>query len=273
MSVGPNNARRANAPGRRGSPHNPPYPPIEAGDGALSLRCEYQLVTVHEAVRNVVAGTWDVPPFQRGFIWKPWQVCELADSLWRDYPVGQLLLWKDPKATGRVTRRLVADGQHRLVSLCLLFGEEPHWWHDERATSARQTARQYDVRFDLEATRPPFFREWPRDTSKPAPASLVSLKELLAIDLEKNDGQNQLEEMASRLAATISSNGTLPGMRERLASVCRIREKHLTAAILNHQSEQDVLEVFERLSGGGIRFRRLLLRLVTHKFLRRSSLR
>jgi hypothetical protein len=273
MSVGPNNARRANAPGRRGSPHNPPYPPIEAGNGALSPRCEYQLVTVHEAVRNVVAGTWDVPPFQRSFIWKPSQVCELADSLWRDYPVGQLLLWNDPETAGRATRRLVADGQHRLVSLCLLFGEEPHWWHDDRARSARQTARQYDVRFDFEATRPPFFREWPRDTSKTAPASLISLKELLAIDIEKDDGQNQLEETAARLAATICRNGTVAGVRERLASVCRIREKHITAAILNHESEQDVLEVFERLSGGGIRFRRLLLRLVARRPLWRSSVR
>ena len=269
MSVGPNSVRRANPPGRRGAPHNPPYPPIEAGDSAPPLRCEYQLVTVHEAVRNVVAGVWDVPPFQRGFIWKPWQVCELADSLWRDYPVGQLLLWKDPKATGRVTRRLVADGQHRLVSFCLLFGKEPHWWHDGRAASARQTARQYDVRFDLEATKPPFFTVWPPNTSKTAPASLVSLKDLLAIDLAKDDGENQLAQMA----AAICSAGTLADVRERLASVCRIREKHMPSAILNHQSEQDVLEVFERLSGGGLRFRRLLLRLVAHRLLRCGSLR
>ncbi len=51
-------------------------------------RCSYRIVQVHEAVRNAVEGKWDAPIFQRGFIWKPRQLRDLADSLYRDYPIG-----------------------------------------------------------------------------------------------------------------------------------------------------------------------------------------
>jgi len=45
-------------------------------------------------------------------------------------------------------------------------------------------------------------------------------------------------------------------------------------AVLRHKTETDVLEVFERLSGGGMRFRRLLLRLIASqlRFRRGSSI-
>jgi uncharacterized protein with ParB-like and HNH nuclease domain len=34
-----------------------------------------------------------VPEFQRGFVWKATQVGDLAESLWLDYPIGNVLIW------------------------------------------------------------------------------------------------------------------------------------------------------------------------------------
>jgi hypothetical protein len=93
-------------------------------------RCSYRIVQVHEAVRNAAEGKWDAPNFQRGFIWKPRQLRDLADSQYRDYPIGSLLLWEDPAARSKYW---IADGQHRLVSLCLLFGATPFWWRSTHA--------------------------------------------------------------------------------------------------------------------------------------------
>jgi hypothetical protein len=66
-------------------PAQGPRPEDEHGYG-------YRVVTVGEAVESAVSGEWDIPEFQRQFVWQPSQVCGLVDSLWRNYPIGALLL-------------------------------------------------------------------------------------------------------------------------------------------------------------------------------------
>src|SRR5438128_1419785 len=80
--------------------------------------CGYRLLTVREAVQSVTERRWDIPDFQRAFVWSPLQVRDLADSLWRGYPLGLLLLWRAP-GSGRAPL-MVVDGQHRLTALCML---------------------------------------------------------------------------------------------------------------------------------------------------------
>ena len=89
----------------------------------------YRVVTVDEAVERAFSGEWDVPEFQRQFVWQPAQVCDLADSLWRNYPIGALLLWRSAESNDdlRRARWWIADGQQRLTSLCILCGREPVW--------------------------------------------------------------------------------------------------------------------------------------------------
>ena len=74
---------------------------LAATDGGADREAgyAYRVVTVREAVERCVSGEWDIPEFQRRFVWRPSQVCALADSMWRNYPFGALLLW-----------RAVADG-------------------------------------------------------------------------------------------------------------------------------------------------------------------
>ena len=74
-------------------PAQGPRPEDEHGYG-------YRVVTVGEAVERAVSGEWDVPEFQRQFVWQPSQVCGLIDSLWRNYPIGALLLWRSANSGG-----------------------------------------------------------------------------------------------------------------------------------------------------------------------------
>ncbi|MGH9579061.1 MAG: DUF262 domain-containing protein, partial [Terriglobales bacterium] len=46
-----------------------------------------------ELVERAVSHELSVPEFQRGFVWKPTQVRDLAESLWLEYPIGSLLIW------------------------------------------------------------------------------------------------------------------------------------------------------------------------------------
>src|ERR1700683_4063091 len=50
--------------------------------------------TPADLVRDVQRGVLRVPPFQRGFRWEPSDVTKLFDSLYRGFPIGNLLLWR-----------------------------------------------------------------------------------------------------------------------------------------------------------------------------------
>ena len=85
-----------------------------------------------ELVERAVSHQLSVPEFQRGFVWKPTQVRDLAESLWLEYPIGSLLIWN---SQGPVEERIardaqrptlwVVDGQQRSTALCILFGRKP----------------------------------------------------------------------------------------------------------------------------------------------------
>ena len=68
----------------------------------------YSALKVREIVENAVSDTWSVPEFQRGFVWKT-QVRDLAESLWLDYPIGNVLvkiveLMSGENRSGRIIR-------------------------------------------------------------------------------------------------------------------------------------------------------------------------
>ena len=42
-------------------------------------------------------GEWQVPQFQREFIWSPEQVKKLINSFLKSYPIGLITIWKQPQ--------------------------------------------------------------------------------------------------------------------------------------------------------------------------------
>lgn len=230
-------------------------PNVRAHDAAEL--CRYEIMTVSEIVRKARAGDLDIPAFQRGFVWTAAQLRDLAESLWRDYPIGMLLLWEPQiSKTGR-TPLLVADGQHRIISLCALFGQKPRWC----AGNGNGSHAEMSIWFDPTAKEPPLFLVGD-ETQHAAIARrrLVSLPRLLSLNLQTADGQQQLRELAKGIAdpGPHSVNAT-NHIFLRLAQACAIADRQVIAAVVRHP-RNDVMEIFTRLSGHGIRFRRLLLR-------------
>lgn len=66
--------------------------------------------------------TIELPAIQRGFVWKPYQIENLWDSVFRQYPMGSFLL----TATGK--KLMLIDGQQRATALALGFFNP---WKDE----------------------------------------------------------------------------------------------------------------------------------------------
>lgn len=75
---------------------------------------------------SIDSGTMLLPEFQRGYVWNRDQVRGLLKSLYKDYPVGGLLIWETEGATGAVrgaagevsgVKQLLLDGQQRITTL------------------------------------------------------------------------------------------------------------------------------------------------------------
>lgn len=82
--------------------------------------------TLNNLLSYIEVGDVGLPDLQRPFVWKNSKVRDLFDSMYRGYPVGYLLFWRneldDSRAIGaedksKPPRLLVVDGQQRLTSL------------------------------------------------------------------------------------------------------------------------------------------------------------
>lgn len=71
-----------------------------------------------------------IPEIQRPFVWEPTKVRNLLDSLYRGYPVGYLIAWRNPTVklkdgTHSAGKRILIDGQQRVTALmAALLGQE-----------------------------------------------------------------------------------------------------------------------------------------------------
>ena len=71
-----------------------------------------------------------VPEIQRPFVWTAIKVRNFLDSLYKGFPVGYLILWRNPNIrtkSGELSsgKKILIDGQQRIVSLiAALLGED-----------------------------------------------------------------------------------------------------------------------------------------------------
>ncbi len=78
----------------------------------------------------VKSGEIAIPEIQRPFVWDSTKVRNLIDSLYRGYPVGYLIAWRNPNVklkdgTTSAGKRILIDGQQRVTSLmAALLGQE-----------------------------------------------------------------------------------------------------------------------------------------------------
>src|SRR5262245_55878955 len=92
-------------------------------------------VSLNTLVSYLRDGRFVIPDFQREFEWRPWDIRELMRSIFLDYYIGSLLLWKGKKenfaalscepvyayaGNGR-PEYIVLDGQQRLTAMHYAF--------------------------------------------------------------------------------------------------------------------------------------------------------
>lgn len=93
-------------------------------------------LTIRKSIEKLIDGTIRIPGFQRPFVWEPQRAALLMDSIYKQYPIGSLLLWRTRNRL-KTERKLglfelpppdadypvdyVLDGQQRLTSIFSTF--------------------------------------------------------------------------------------------------------------------------------------------------------
>ena len=54
-------------------------------------------ISLSTLIGRLKEGRFVIPDFQREFEWKPWDIRDLMRSIFLDYYIGSLLLWKGKK--------------------------------------------------------------------------------------------------------------------------------------------------------------------------------
>ncbi len=227
----------------------------------------FEQLTVQEIAAQAVSKRMDIPEFQRDFVWSPQDVALLAESLYRDYPVGSFLLWdssdyqETKTAQGSQASLWIVDGQQRTTALCLLLGRKPYWWRDSEAWN--KALERYDVVVNLLPENDgqlvfglpnPIRRQDPR---------WISLRRVLSIEAKsQEDGSKEdkigeaLTELAQEIAQSIeqqTGQANLFGkIHARLQRLSKIRERQILVIKVQHEVE-DVAEIFSRLNQAGTR--------------------
>lgn len=200
-------------------------------------------VPIRRLVERVLDGTLRIPAFQRGFVWTPTGVANLMDSIYRQYPVGNLLIWRTREPLSK-ERKLgpfslpdrrdewpidyVLDGQQRLTSLFGVFqtelvpDEEGDW---------------FDIYFDLEAEEGALESQFiPLPQDQADPIRYFPLKTLFDTVAYRRATENYEDEIKQKIDAV-----------QR-----KFQETLINVDVVDSPNREQVAIIFERINRMGV---------------------
>jgi len=114
---------------------------------------------VKKLVQDIEVGQIGLPNIQRPFVWPTIKVRDLLDSMYKGYPIGYLLFWKngfsgDHRVIGMDQKQvspelLIVDGQQRLTSLYAVMKAVPIIDKDFRTTRIRIAFNPIEEKFEV----------------------------------------------------------------------------------------------------------------------------
>lgn len=216
-----------------------PYHPVIPDTKQLTRPTSITL-DIPQVVALAEGGRLRVPAFQRSFVWDADDVRKLFDSVWRGFPIGTLLLWRreaDPgdvafgpislSVPGSTEAYWVVDGQQRVTSLVGVL-----------SPLAKGSDDRFQLCFDLRRAR---FVHASRRASPPwwLPVRVtLETRILLAWIREHGEG---LSEDELDLADAVGG---------------ALRDYKIPAYVVEHDDDDLLREVFDRVNSAGKRISR-----------------
>lgn len=86
------------------------------------------MARISELLYEADNGRLRMPEFQRGWVWKKKNVRELFESLYREFPIGSIIIWPIKCEDGQLVKSVI-DGQQRLTAMySVIRGVKPPWF-------------------------------------------------------------------------------------------------------------------------------------------------
>ncbi len=119
----------------------------------------------------VKSGEIAIPEIQRPFVWDAAKVRNLLDSLYRGYPVGYLIAWRNPTVrlkdgTPSAGKRILIDGQQRVTALMAALLGHQVLTRDYATTRITIAFHPGTERFEVSNSAIGRDRSWIRDVSE-----------------------------------------------------------------------------------------------------------
>ena len=200
-----------------------------------------KLSTVLDQVDN---GTMLLPEFQRGYVWNRDQVRGLMKSVYRDYPVGALLVWETetaadqtrggPLGGGTGQKHLLLDGQQRVTTLYgVVRGRAPGFFDGDASAFT-------DLYFNLESEDFQFY------------APMRMKNDPLWIDVTELFRQGT-GPMLRRLMGATDDPDQVATYLARLGVLLNVlnREFHIEQITGADKTVDVVVDIFNRVNSGG----------------------
>ena len=199
-------------------------------------------VAISDLVEASVKGDYQIPEFQREFVWRPAQLAAFVDSLSQGFPVGCLTIWPQVTKEGKAPVYVV-DGQQRLTALCVMFGRRPNWKDDKKWAAISDTSRQYlNVSPDGESS---FGRKRGGWISLP-------ISEILAKGSEEEVNDLVRETLDATKIMREPATFTL---LEKAKQVWNLRLNVLPVVEVTSQEPEEVAKMYQRLNLEGTKIR------------------
>jgi hypothetical protein len=170
----------------------------------------------------VKSGEVAIPEIQRPFVWEATKVRNLLDSLYRGYPVGYLIAWRNPSVrlkdgTSAAGKRILIDGQQRVTALMAAILGQEVLTKDYETLRIRIAFHPQEERFEVANPAIRKDAQWIADIATVfAPEASVS--ELTDAYAERNAGadRRQISRVLERLRKIINNHVAVIELAEDL---------------------------------------------------------
>ena len=226
----------------------------------------YSLTHLIEEIKH---GKIGLPSIQRPFVWKPAQVRDLFDSMYRGYPVGTLMFWEtgadvdvrqidggenDPVAA----RQVIVDGQQRLTSLFAVITGRPVFTQRFQSKRIRIAFCPKDETFAVTNAAVERDPEYIADITELWAERYRSKVRDFLKRLSAHRGVAELDDTDQSLEQTMPWSEERDMLEERVDRVHNLRDFRFQVLILSVDAdEEQVADIFVRINSKGMQLKRV----------------
>ncbi|RLI75276.1 hypothetical protein DRO97_03770, partial [Archaeoglobales archaeon] len=224
------------------------------------------MAKIKEVIKEIELGAYNIPEFQRAFVWSSQKVRDLAESIWKDYPIGSIIVWKGENipqlsTSHSIVTKWVIDGQQRLTAICILFGIKPPWWDDDKSKFKwGEITQKYDIMVRVDDD----IRDLEFAVSNPVrkkDVEWVSISKILKMNEDEflNLSKTLAEKYFDKLPEGMKDEEIFEKMRMKIRDILKNLKDALESYDLHfikttHEPE-DIVEIFVRINTTGTRIK------------------